>query len=903
MAASVAYGGLAAAGAASPSSRASAFWLGAVSNRLMSRLSHGQSLDPYELWRLCISLAKGIDYAVANNEFPESVHELPVLIKYVYRRLCNNESLLQSAIMVLMISVKNACKNRWFLDKDVNDLLSLANEIGRNFSYPVDTNIEPTDPPHIFSKVMSRFLPRMKMGRILALLEVKAGFESFAVDFQILKSMLCAAQKNFRLFVIQADTLTSSCLISPPHVNFYLNGRPVDRRNTLSIDTGPQLPTNVTSMLRFGINLLQAVGQFTGDYIIAVAFMSLIPSPDVPVLQDYVPLAASSLESDSEIIEGPSRISLNCPISFKRIKTPAKGHLCKHLQCFDYENFVDINSRRPSWRCPHCNQSVCFLDLRGDRHMAKVLEEVGESVNDVIISADGSWKPAGEPDCSSLVQGDDTPLNEDGMKQCEPGRISDAAANIVDLTLEGIDDDPMDILEMEDCKPLKHTVNCSSVPEKIIHLSGDRITNVAAETIAPPLEDDFWSGVLFASAFNGTAAASIGEPTTTNQMLNHVLTDAVSAAIYQQPLDMYPASQPSTYLQKDQIVSPNILSELHRPQVGNSIVASEFGRPAIPRQVTRNPVAVQALAVPNHVHSSYRRTRAAVSPVTPSSASMSSPPSVSFQTSPSTTAISDDTILAKSGNETPQSLHRPIVHPVSSTERPSSLTQAWSHEDRRYLPSQSPQQIGLPAASQVLGPPIPLTDFRNGNHQVSPSMGWQQFQNPCASQSGQGTNLMRSSISSSPQSQSVATQPIRIPPQISTNVSTSSSSPVIDSYRTPVVERRGRSLGGILIPITTAQDQVDLLVEQNWQPSKRMRGSITGRPYSPALGQCIIQPTLPAEASRPPPDITLPTATTPLHLQALLAHTVNSHSPMPQQNYGWAADPVVGSGVPGVLPK
>ena len=32
----------------------------------------------------------------------------------------------------------------------------------------------------------------------------------------------------------------------------------------LDQDNGPQLPTNVIAMLRYGINLLQVVGQFNG---------------------------------------------------------------------------------------------------------------------------------------------------------------------------------------------------------------------------------------------------------------------------------------------------------------------------------------------------------------------------------------------------------------------------------------------------------------------------------------------------------------------------------------------------------------------------------------------------------------------------------------------------------------
>ncbi|KAM7494301.1 hypothetical protein LguiB_028910 [Lonicera macranthoides] len=31
--------------------------------------------------------------------------------------------------------------------------------------------------------------------------------------------------------------------------------------------------------------------------------------------------------------------------------------------CSDFDNFMDINSIRPSWRCPYCNQYVCFTNI------------------------------------------------------------------------------------------------------------------------------------------------------------------------------------------------------------------------------------------------------------------------------------------------------------------------------------------------------------------------------------------------------------------------------------------------------------------------------------------------------------------------------------------------------------
>ncbi|GKD65592.1 E4 SUMO-protein ligase PIAL2-like protein isoform X2, partial [Tanacetum coccineum] len=204
------------------------------------------------------------------------------------------------------------------------------------------------------------------------------------------------------------------------------------RNRQAGLDPGPQLPTHVTYIVRSGTNLLQALGQFNGKYIILVAFMSVGSNPRCPELPDYVVPAAAASDSDNEIIEGPSRISLNCPISFKRINTPVKGHLCKHLRCFDFENYVDINSRIPSWRCPLCGQSVCFTDIRIDQGMVKVLKEVGENVSHVKLSGDGSWLTFEECDDHANMPQDKPPVPQESP-------TSNADPNIIILA-EGDND-------------------------------------------------------------------------------------------------------------------------------------------------------------------------------------------------------------------------------------------------------------------------------------------------------------------------------------------------------------------------------------------------------------------------------------------------------------------------------
>jgi E3 SUMO-protein ligase PIAS1 len=224
--------------------------------------------------------------------------------------------------------------------------------------------------------------------------QVNPGYGASTFDFNLTKNNYHYHSDNFFwLFVAQTDNIeTSSCLISPREVNFLVNGQAIDRRTMRRMDLGPQMPTCVNGMLKFGTNLVQAVGQFNGHYVILIAYMSynVAASLRPEDLPDYVQPAVGYLDSD--IVEGESRISLKCPISFTRIKTPVKGRSCKHFECFDFDNFVEMNCNRPSWRCPHCYHYVCYTEICLDRNMIEILEKVGDNIMEVIVHADGSLK-------------------------------------------------------------------------------------------------------------------------------------------------------------------------------------------------------------------------------------------------------------------------------------------------------------------------------------------------------------------------------------------------------------------------------------------------------------------------------------------------------------------------------
>ncbi|KAF5935316.1 hypothetical protein HYC85_026445 [Camellia sinensis] len=831
----------------------------------------------------------------------------------------------------LALHVRNPSKN------DTMEFFNLCLSLARML---VRMDGLPTRIPKNFLLLQMRFYPRMKMGQILAFLEVKPGYGTFAYDFHILKNAKPSAEDKVRLFVAQTDNIeTSSCITTPPQVkydlfsplflaklnyyifiltsfllfnfcSFLLNGKGVDKRTNVFMDTGPQLPTVVMHMLKYGTNLLQVVGQFSGNYIIVVAYMVVISNLDRPVLQDCVQPAVAALDSDSEIIEGPSRISLNCPISFRRIKTPVKGHSCKHLQCFDFDNFVDINSRRPSWRCPHCNQCVCYVDIRVDQNM--VLKEVGENVADVIISADGSWKAVEESN-DNKDQPHDKMSNcqQDGLVQQKASSSSNAPPDILDLT-EGYDE--MDVERTcvtQDKKPVLGNLQSQSIPQSMTNTSDQNAAHI---------EDDFWSGIFLPTYGTGTSSGgsdaqmvggvSVSSPS--NYMLSPVLTDAVSPALNREPEAFHGSALVATSVPQSQISGPSNM-QLQQSQFGNSIVSNEYGRaPSIPRHINRTPIAVQALPAQTLTSGPQQRSRNSFNNLIPQGPSLASQTSV-------LPSISDGFNTVSSTLERQQQFSRSHLNPLhvsqitsSSLQQQQSTAQNWDHQNRSFISSQPAQQIvGLAAPSQLasarqqqpLNLRVPQHMSQSPSLIRSPAQTSSHF---VRNQSGVGqTSLPGSSqrhMASALRAAQVARQPPSVPVHIPTTRASSSFPTNADGFRASVGDQRGNTGATLQQPATRTDGLADLPSEQNWRPTGRMRGSLSGRAYSDALNQFIIQPTQPVQAAiRPPLSMTSPPPGMPTPLQVLMQNSRNAYAPPQVVNHPTDQPSMAGSS--GVVPE
>ncbi|XP_017407254.1 E4 SUMO-protein ligase PIAL2 isoform X4 [Vigna angularis] len=547
-----------------------------VTERLAWLAQPGNRGDPKEFYNHCLSLSRGIDYALANGEIPSNAHELPLLVKQICQ--LKNDELSQAAMMVLMISVKGACEIGWFQTKESQELLTILDEIGKVYSSMGSINATSRQCSSEISTIMEKFYPHVKLGSILASIEIQPGYGASLVGFHITKSEF--VKEKLFLLVAQIDNIEiSACLISPPQANFLLNGKGIANRTYVEMDPGPQMPTDVTAMLKFGTNLLQAVGQFNGRYIVLVAYMSFTPLHEDPVLQDYLQPAVTSIDFDSDIVEGASQISLNCPISFTRIKTPVKGRSCKHFQCFDFNNFISINSKRPSWRCPHCNQYVCYADIRLDRNMVEILKNVGESITEVIVLADGSWKAVSEKDHDVDKMQKKAPNHE--KEQTEPQEYTCSPAT-VDLTEDDDHVEAMDSSEIVDRKPLLASIQSHFVAPNSTSLGMNTPginRNVAGQM------DDFLSGVYIACSRSDTPMVGTLELP--------ILPDTISPAFNQESAgrDNNPAVNSGM---RNQISGPNNLPM----QMNHMNSVNEYGRSSsVPRHINRTPVAVQALPV------------------------------------------------------------------------------------------------------------------------------------------------------------------------------------------------------------------------------------------------------------------------------------------------------------------
>ncbi|KAI0195390.1 PINIT domain-containing protein [Xylaria flabelliformis] len=95
--------------------------------------------------------------------------------------------------------------------------------------------------------------------------------------------------------------------------------------------------------------------------------------------------------NDPDVIATSTVLSLKCPLSYTRIRTPVRSVLCNHISCFDGSSYLQLQEQGPQWLCPICNQSAPFENLAVDEYAKDILEKTEDSVEQVTIEPNGQW--------------------------------------------------------------------------------------------------------------------------------------------------------------------------------------------------------------------------------------------------------------------------------------------------------------------------------------------------------------------------------------------------------------------------------------------------------------------------------------------------------------------------------
>eukprot|EP01080_Neovahlkampfia_damariscottae_P005366 gene5366-9174_t len=93
---------------------------------------------------------------------------------------------------------------------------------------------------------------------------------------------------------------------------------------------------------------------------------------------------------DSEVEELFYQISTNCPFTQTKIKIPVRSIDCKHLQCFDLDNYFELNQKTHIWKCPCCLNIIGIDKLVIDAYFVQILRQAPEDVDHVKVYSTGS---------------------------------------------------------------------------------------------------------------------------------------------------------------------------------------------------------------------------------------------------------------------------------------------------------------------------------------------------------------------------------------------------------------------------------------------------------------------------------------------------------------------------------
>ncbi|CAD6613838.1 BJ4_G0049750.mRNA.1.CDS.1 [Saccharomyces cerevisiae] len=257
-------------------------------------------------------------------------------------------------------------------------------------------------------------------------------------------------------------------------------------------------------------------------------------------------------------------MSLQCPISYTRMKYPSKSINCKHLQCFDALWFLHSQLQIPTWQCPVCQIDIALENLAISEFVDDILQNCQKNVEQVELTSDGKWTAILEDDDDSDSDSNDgsrspekgTSVSDHHCSSSHPNILTEKGSSAPSRTL---DPKSYNIVASETTTPVTNRV----IPEYLGNSSsyiGKQLPNILGKTPLNVTAVDNSSHLI-------SPDVSVSSPTPRNTASN-----ASSSALSTPPLIRMSSLDPRGSTVPDKTIRPPINSNSYTASISDSFV-------------------------------------------------------------------------------------------------------------------------------------------------------------------------------------------------------------------------------------------------------------------------------------------------------------------------------------------
>lgn len=201
----------------------------------------------------------------------------------------------------------------------------------------------------------------------------------------------------------------------PPNISVKVNGKPVPLPNPIPTNRPgvepkrPSRPVNVTPFSKLSPTVTNnitvtwsssygrsyAAVLYVARMVTSFTLLQRLKNRGLRGSEQTKAMIVDKLQQgqDSDIATTSLQASLMCPLGKLKMKLPCRALTCTHIACFDALLYIQLNEKKPKWRCPVCDKPALFKNLVLDGLFMDIVSKVPDECTDVELHDDGSWTP------------------------------------------------------------------------------------------------------------------------------------------------------------------------------------------------------------------------------------------------------------------------------------------------------------------------------------------------------------------------------------------------------------------------------------------------------------------------------------------------------------------------------